>query len=458
MDKKPLITDFRILERILKPKEVRNIYYFKPIKGFSMDSRSIKKQQAYIAIKGKHHDGNKFIKSAVLKGANFVIAQNYIPTKPRVPFYIVDDTCQALAAIANYIREKKKPFVYGITGSIGKTTTKEMLSFLLEPYFKVLKNKKTENNLLGVGKTILCLQDEKVMILELGTNMKGEIRELAQISRPDIGIITFIKPVHLEGLGSLKGILKEKTSLLEGNPKIKAVLNSDDPYLAKVKNQNKIYWFGSNKGSNLWARLVKRADSNSLFLIQNKYKLTLPFHYEEFITNSLAAILGAHLLGIPLADLVGRMSSFCNWPAMRMQMQELNGFFILNDAYNANPYSLTKALESLRNYSFKKIAVIGDMLELGKKSIYYHKLLASSIIKNNIDYCLTIGDHTVHLSNRLKELGYPGAFHFSSHSSIARFISKKAERENPLKRYLIFLKGSRKMELEKVIDYLRPKT
>ena len=290
MGKKKLISDFRLLKNLLKPKEIRNIYHFKPIKGFSIDSRSIKKNQAYIAIKGKHHDGHKFIKRAVAKGATFVIGQKYVPTKPCVPFYIVDNTYDALAAIAAYIRKEKKPLVYGITGSIGKTTTKEMLSFLLEPYFKVLKNKKTENNLLGVGKTILSLQEERVVVLELGTNSQGEIKTLSQVSKPDIGIITFIKPVHLEGLKSLEGILKEKASLLGVNPQIKAVLNSDDPYLAKVKVPNKIYWFSKNKRSDLYGRLIKREDGDSIFLIQNKYRLTLPLHYEEFITNSLAAM------------------------------------------------------------------------------------------------------------------------------------------------------------------------
>jgi len=456
MDKKALITDFRVLERILKPKEAFNLYHFKPIKGFSIDSRSIKKYQAYIAIKGKYHDGHKFIKRAVAKGAAFIVAQKYIPTKPKVPFFIVNDTYQALAAIAAYIREKKNPIVYCITGSIGKTTTKEMLSFLLEPHFKVLKNKKTENNLLGVGKTILSLEDEEIIVLELGTSARGEIKMLAQISRPDIGIITFIKPVHLEGLGSLKGIFKEKTSLFGVDRKIKAILNRDDPYLAKVGNLNKIYWFGKRKNNDLWARLIKREGSDSVFLIQNKYKLTFPSHYEEFMANSLAAILGARLLGIPLTNLIAQMNNFSNWPAMRMQMQELNGFFILNDAYNANPYSLAKALAGLKKYSLKKIAVIGDMLELGKKSMYYHRSIAPSIIKNGFDYCLTLGEHALHLNDELKKSGYRRAVHFVSHQDIAHFINNKAKTAQQRKRYLIFLKGSRKMELEKVIDYLKP--
>ena len=456
MNKKPLISDFRILEKIVEPKQELNMYHFKPIKGFSIDSRTIEEGCTYIAIKGKHHDGHKFIKQAITKGAVFVIAQKYIPTKRKVPFFIVDDSYKALGVVANYIREKKKPFVYGITGSVGKTTTKDILSFLLSGHHKVLKNKKTENNLLGVAKTILALQDEKIVVLELGTNAKGEINTLSQISRPDIGIITFIKPVHLEGLGSLKGIYKEKTSLFEVNSKIKAVLNRDDPYLAKVKNRNKVYWFGKKSSNDLWARLVKRDSGGSIFLIQNKYKLTLPEQYEGFITNSLAAILAARLLGIDLADLIERMNSFNNWPPMRMQSQELNGFSIINDAYNANPYSIATALAGLKRSRLRKIAVLGDMLELGDKTIHYHRLLASSIIKNGFDYCLTLGEYSWYLYDQLKRGGYRKAHHFTSHKAIAQFINKRAGGLKARKRYLIFLKGSRKMELEKVIDYLKP--
>jgi len=457
MSKKALICDFRPLERVVQSKEGINMYHFKPIKGFSIDSRTIKEGQAYVAIKGKHHDGHKFIKQAVTKGAVFVIAQKYIPTKRKVPFFIVEDSYKALGAVANYIREKKKPFVYGITGSVGKTTTKDILSFLLSGRHKVLKNKKTENNLLGVAKTILALQDEKVVVLELGTNARGEINTLSQISRPDIGIITFIKPVHLEGLGSLKGIYKEKPSLFEVNSKIKAVLNRDDPYLAKVKNCNKVYWFGKKNSNDLWARLVKRDNGGSVFLIQNKYKLILPEQYESFIANSLAAILGARLLGISLADLIKRMNDFNGWPPMRMQSHQVSGLSIINDAYNANPYSITTALAGLKRSRLKKIAVLGDMLELGDKSVYYHQSLASSIIKNGFDYCLTFGEHAKHLHEQLKKSGYRKAHHFTSHKAIAQFINKRAGGLKERKRYLIFLKGSRKMELEKVIDYLKPK-
>lgn len=449
MDKEVLITNFKQLERLLKPYWMRNLYYFKPIKGFSLDSRSIENGQAFIALRGKFQDGHKFISEAVDKGASLVVAQRGIPGNFKIPFFLVDDTYEALKQIVYYIRKKKNPYVYGITGSVGKTTTKEMLSFLLQPAAKVLKNYKTENNLLGVGKTILSLRDEEVLILELGTNSCGEIKTLGGISYPDTGIVTFIKAVHLKGLKNLKGVFEEKISFLE-RPGIKAILNKDDFYLRKVNFCKKVYWFGKGKECDLYARFIKRDLKNSIFLIQDKFKLILPRQFEGFIANVQAAMLGASLYGLPLGELVERMNSYEYFSCGRMETVKLGGVTFINDAYNANPYSFKQALGVIRRYPFKKIAVVGDMLELGGKSIYYHKLLAYDIIKSKFDYCLTMGDYAFHLRERLKELGYRRVFHFFSHQEIARFIHGKAK-----KGWLIFLKGSRKMELEKVIDLLK---
>jgi len=459
-----IISDFKVLEKILKPEKIYNLYHFKPLRGFSLDSRSIAGDEAFVAIKGKHHDGHSFIKRAVAKGAGLIVAEKYIAVKPKVPFFVVEDSYQALKSIATYVRRKKKPFVFGITGSLGKTTTKEMLSFLISPHFKVLKNKGTENNLLGVAKTCFSLRDEETMILELGTSMKGEIESLAEIANPDVGIITFVKPAHLEGLGSLREVFDEKVSLFKANPKMKAILNRDDPYLSKICRPNRIYWFGrrshplgdKEKNNHLFARLTGRCRGNSTFLIQDKYELSLPSYCERFISNALAAMLGAKILGLPLKELVERIRDFKIFLPLRMQTEKHKGFSILNDAYNASPHSLQTAFKSLKECPEKKIAVIGDMLELGRKSRYYHELLAGQIRRSKFDYCLTLGEHTQYLMRKLKGLGYKKAFHFPSHKAIGQFINKRIGRSlRSKKRYLIFLKGSRKMELEKVIKYLR---
>lgn len=451
-----IISDFKILERILKPNNIYNLYYFKSLKGFSLDSRSIVKGEAFVAIRGKHYNGHNFIKKAVAKGASLIIAEEYVAVTPKVPFYVVESTYQALRSIAVYIRKKKNPFVCAITGSLGKTTTKEMLSFLLSPYYKVLANQGTENNFLGVVKTIFSLQDHKMLILELGTNKKGEIKDLTGIAAPNLGLITFIKPVHLEGLENLKGVFNEKISLFEGNPKMKVVLNHDDPYLAKISGSGKIYWFGKNRNNHLFVRLKKGAGRNPIFLIQDKYELILSDHREGFIINAMAALLTAKIIGIPLKSLVERMNHFKNSLPLRMQADSIKGFFILNDAYNANPYSFQSAFESLKKCSLRKIAVVGDMLELGKKNRYYHELLAKQIMNAKVSYCLTLGENTLFLNKKLKSLGYKKAFHFLSQEAVAQFINKEIgiSFENR-KRYLIFLKGSRKMEVEKIIKYLK---
>ncbi len=451
-----MFRDFKILKRIIRPVKIYNLYHFKPLSGFSIDSRSIKKGEGFIAIKGKYHDGHGFIKQAVAKGAAFVVGEKYQRVSPRVPFFVVESSEEALEKLAAYIRKKKKPFVYGITGSVGKTTVKEILSFLLEPAFGVLKNKGTENNFLGVAKTLLRLRDEKVVILELGTNRQGEIARLARISVPDAGIITAIRPVHLEGLQDLNGVFKEKTALFEVNPGMQAVLNRNDPYLIRLKPRRRICWFGSRKGSDFTFRLKRRQAGKSFFLLQNQYDFGLPYYQEDFIVNFAAGICAARLLKLPLEKLIARARKFKSFSPLRREWREIKGFSVLNDAYNANPYALKQALKSLKSCPLKKIAVIGDMLELGRKGPDYHAALATAVIRNNFAYCITLGRLTPYLRERLKKLGYKKSFHFTSHRAAAGFINKVTGlTKESKKRYLIFLKGSRNMELEKVLTHLK---
>lgn len=444
-----LISDFKKLEKLLNPYKIYNLYNFKPISGFSIDSRSIKKGQAFIALRGKHRDGHDYLKEAVKNGASCIIAQKEMFKKCKVPFYLVDDTYKSLKTLCRFVREKKKPVVYAITGSVGKTTTKEMLAFLLKEYFSVSKNHKTENNILGVARAIFSLKDEKVLILEFGTNNPGEIKELAEMVYPDIGIVTFIKPVHLEGLKSLRGILEEKTSMFLVNPRMKGALNIDDVYLSKFNLCKRIYWFGKNKNSDLYAKILRSSTKQSVFLLQDKFEFILNSGFDGFIYNALAALSGALFLGLQVDKLISRLSSFHDFPSQRTELQEKKNFVFLNDAYNSNPYALCEALRLVRKFSLRKVAVIGDMLELGKKSVYYHKSLAHPLKKVEFDYVLTLGNNASYLKKALDDIGYKNAYHFESHKGIANFIEKNAEKGS-----LIFLKGSRAMQLEKVVEAL----
>jgi len=444
-----LISDFKKLERLLNPVKIYNLYNFTPISAFSMDSRSIKKGQAFIAVKGKLRDGHEFIKEAVKNGASCVVSQKDKAFNCKVPFYLVDDTYKALKDICRFIREKKNPVVYAITGSVGKTTTKEMLAFLLRDNFSVLKNYKTENNMFGVAKTLFSLRDEKILILELGTNNPGEIKELSEVVSPDIGIITFIKPVHLAGLKSLKGIFEEKISMIASNPGMKIVLNKDDACLNKISSRKNVYWFGKGSNCHLRARFKKGGTQQSVFILQDKLQFTLQSGFDGFIYNALAALLGASFLKIPLDKLIDKLCDFYDFPSQRMQIQKKNDFLFLNDAYNSNPYAFCEALRLVKKFSFRKIAVVADMLELGEKSEYYHKKLAQPLKSAGFDCVLTYGEQCLCLKEALGKIGYKNAYHFSSHNGIADFISKNVDKGS-----LIFLKGSRGMQLEKIIEAL----
>ena len=468
-----IFSELSILKCLLKPEGVYNRHNFRPFDTCSIDSRSIKKGQAFLAIKGKHKDGHDFIKEALQKGACCIIAQESSFSQEKAVFVKVKDSLSAMRILARYIRKKKRVFVYAVTGSLGKTTTKEMLAFLLESQGKVLKNKRTENNILGVAKTIFSLNDERIIILELGTNCPGEIEYLARVCLPDVGIITFVRPAHLEGLKSTKGILSEKLSLLKANPRMKVILNRDEPCLSGLwlpreakslfpgtdslagRNLRKAYWFGKDKSNDLFFRKIAASGENVVFIVQDKYRIKLPFWRQEFVYNIAAAVLAARLRGLNLEKLLKTMNGFDKFPPMRMEMKKAKGLRILNDAYNANPYSFKKSLEVLRMAPFKKIAVIGDMLELGHRSSYYHKSLAASIVKNRIDYCFFMGKYASKLKKELSRFGYNNAACCDSHSKVASGIFKIIKDENfDAKRCLIFLKGSRKMELEKVIGYL----
>ncbi len=444
------IASFKAIEKAIKPDKVYNSGYFRPVKGFSLDSRSIKKQEAFVALRGKHKDGHDFVKQAVSKGASLVVAAKYIKTNPTVTQFIAQDTYDSLRKIILFLRQRhKKATVLAVTGSLGKTATKEMLNFMLAPYKKTLKSKGTENNILGVAKTLFSYNNHDLMIFELGTNKKGELAELADLVKPDIGIITCIKAAHLEGLESVEQISKEKLSILKNQAKTTAVLNNNDPYLSKGKIKNKTYWFGKDKKNDLYYHFEKRKDNKVYFKILGKYDLILPLHWEYFIDNCLAALLGAHLLGLPYKDLVARLNSFKSFPSMRMEKTKINNYFIINDAYNASPDSFKKAILTLKHFRLPKVIVAADMLELGSKSAYYHRRLAFQILKSGCQYCLTLGDYTKITNRQLKILNYKNAFHFSSHEDIANFFKKRLN-----KKYLILLKGSRKMELEKIFKFL----
>lgn len=422
-----------------------------PVTGFSIDSRTINQGEGYIALKGIHCDGHDFVKEAIAKGAKLVIVEKDLDFISPVKVVKVPNTYQALSEIVRFYRKEKKTYLSAVTGSVGKTTTKEMIHFLFSQYTTVLKNQKTENNFLGVSKTLLSLKKEKVVILELGTNAPGEIKTLGLLSVPEVGVFTFIKPVHLQGLKNLQGVFKEKVSLREVNPKMKLVINSDDRFLKTLTQDKNVFTIGvNNKKSDLFANLLEQDKAKSVFLVDNKYRLQLNTPFPGFIYNALLALANVYLWGIEIKDLVEKLNGFSAFPDGRMQIKRYGNLSVLNDAYNANPYSFSQALKTLKAFSQPKVAFIGDMLELGSKSAYFHRRLADSVLTANFEFVITLGKKCLYLQKKLRDLGYNNVFHVAQHKEAAELIQTRCKD----KEYLLFLKGSRSMMLEKVLDYL----
>ena len=435
------------LVSIVNPQRVINPHLFTPPEGFSIDSRTIKKGEGFIALRGKHFNGHYFIPEAYHKQASLVIAEEESFLKDlRLSCLVVKDSYQAMEKIALYLRKKNNPQVVGIVGSVGKTTTKEMIYFILKDKFCVKKNEKTENNILGVCKTIFNLTNHQILILELGTNSQGEIKKLSTIALPDIGVVTFIKPTHLEGLGSLEGVFKEKTSLFTVRENIKGVLNRDDNFLRKVSFLKNVFWFGLKKQCHIYGQIVKTGLEESLFLVNNNFLLRLKTSAPFFIYNALAALSVGELLGIKLKDAVESLSEF-NFPPQRYEKVKIDKLIFINDCYNSNPYSLKEALKVLREYPLKKIAIIGDMLELGKKTAYYHKRISKDILKAGVDYLLIMGKYSLYLEKEIKKKGFKDVSYFSSYEGIVDFLKNLSSQE-----YLVFIKGSRSLKMERIIS------
>ena len=298
----------------------------------------------------------------------------------RVTFIEVQDTTKALGDIARFQRRKFNTPVIAVTGSNGKTTTKEMIAHILSRKFKVLKNEGTKNNQIGLPLTLLKLNSSyDIAVLEVGTNHFGEVDYLTKVCQPNMGIIINIGPSHLEYLGDLGGVFREKYKIIENleKPYI-AILNADDDLLKRkifIKSGKAIILgFGIKDHCDFSASGLRNFNDKIEFCVNQKYKFTLktPGYYN--IYNALAAIAVARIFGIAYKDIILRLNTF-DFPQSRLKFRELNSVKFIDDTYNSNPLSLRQALNVLANFrtTGRKIFVMGDMLELGsyKKSFHY---------------------------------------------------------------------------------------
>ena len=449
-------------------------------RAFSTDSRTMRRGGIFIALKGPNFDGHDFIAEAFRKGATGVIVSKHIrdtslreimqlrekcpghetPRRKKCPDHEthtciikVADTAKAYGAIARYHRMRFDIPLIAVTGSNGKTTTKEMIARILSRRFDVLKNDGTKNNHIGVPETLLALAEgTDVAVLELGMNRLGEIRYLAGIAQPSIGVITNIGPSHLEFLGSLGNVFKAKRELLERLPRgALAVINGDDPFLAKARAERlRLITFGLGPRNDFRATDL-RADRRGLaFRVNGRHQFRLNLLGVHNVYNALAAIaISAHFkMGFPAMRAALAPFAGC---AMRLTAQGVGDIVFLNDAYNSNPLSMRYALDALSDYETtgRRFIVAGDMLELGDKARPFHAQMGELVARSRVDYLLTIG----RLSNEMSRsairagMGPVRVRGCRTHADAARALKALAR-----PRDVVLVKGSRQMEMEKVIE------
>ena len=417
------------------------------IESYSKDTRTIKKNDCYIGIKGETFDGNLFWEDAKEKGACACLLDSFegkIEEKDPFTIILVSDTIAAIQALAHYVRIESHAKVVAITGSAGKTSTKDMIASVLEEKYKILKTPGNLNGQIGLPLNILAYKDEPVWVLEMGMNDFGQLKELSSIASPDVAVITNIGTAHIGILGSRENILKAKLEILEGmNDKGVLVLNGDNDLLKTVKTDLKQVTFGLESGNDIVATDIKMVGEKTICKIENN-EIEIPVMGEVFVYNALAAYAVGKLFSLTPEEIKNGIASF-QMSNNRMNTIKTAKFTIINDTYNANPDSVKSAIKTLGTFKNRKVAILGDMLELGENEIKYHQEIGE-FCNEKIDVLITIGVLSKNMFDKFTKEKY--------------YFKTNEEAETKLKDILkqddaILVKASHSMKLDTIVNFLK---
>lgn len=385
--------------------------------NFSKDTRTIEQGDIYIGIKGENFDGSKFWKQAIENGASGVIIQNIEITEEEKKQYkekaiiVVEDSLKALYEIAKFKRNMYDIPVIAITGSVGKTSTKDIVASVVSNKYKTLKTEGNNNNNIGLPLTILKLRDHEAMVIEMGMNHFREIALLTEIAKPTLSVITNIGTSHIGILGSRENILKAKLEILEGMKEPKIIINNDNDLLHKWYEENKekieIHTYGIEKQSEINAKDIEMNENSSRFSVSinnKKVEIEVPVGGEHFIYNALCATEVGKVLGLTEEQIKKGIKEF-KLTKKRMDIRTLqNGAILINDSYNASYESMSASINYLANHNgTRKIAVLGDMFELGEYSKELHEKVGETVAQKNIDILICSGDESQNIIKKVKE-------------------------------------------------------
>ncbi|MGH9351879.1 MAG: UDP-N-acetylmuramoyl-tripeptide--D-alanyl-D-alanine ligase [Terriglobia bacterium] len=439
-------------------------------RGYSIDSRSVQRGDLFFAIRGPRFDGHEFVAQALERGAvAAVVREGFEPANPEISSALirVNDPAQALQHLARAARHRWAGRLVGITGSTGKTTTKEMLAAVLESRFRVLKSEGNLNNHLGVPLTLLRLAPEtEVAVVEMGMSAPGEIASLASIAAPQTGIVTNVAPVHLEFFDSIDSIARAKRELIAHlQPPEVAVLNHDDDRVRGFREgfRGRVVTFGFTEGSDYRALRVRSSSTPgeenpaTEFEVQGPVDVgwfSIPLAGRHNVENALAAIACGSLFGISPAELRTALRSL-RLPGKRMEILRLPGnITVINDSYNSNPLAMERMIETLSSWpaAGQKIIVAGEMLELGLSSPEWHRHIGRECARAGIHGLIAVQGDASYFLEGAREAGLPANWmiFFPTAREAGRYCRSIVRSGD-----VVLVKGSRGVRLEDAIDALR---
>ena len=427
------------------------------VSGISIDTRTIQKGDLFVPFRGENANGHKFVEQAFAKGAGASLWLKDEPNAPEgVPLLFVDDSELALQAMARAYRAEHKAKFVGITGSNGKTSSKDILAGILSPFFKVQKTVGNFNNQLGLPITILQLdEDTDVAVLEMGMSGYGEIEFLTKLAQPHFAIITNIGEAHMQDLGSRAGIAKAKFEIVQGLAKDGVLFfDGDEPLLQSLVAATNLQAksFGLNESNYLYAKDIEETANGSRFTshgaLEGEFEISVLGKHQ--VKNTLGTMLIAKSLGLTDEDIRKALQQV-RLTDMRMQLVEgVNGTLFINDAYNAAPTSMNAAINFMQETTLRtdKWLILGDMLELGEQEQKFHEDLANSIDPTHFNCICLYGPRMKWLYTKLEGKYSPEKLVYSedNYEPIIQHITENADDNS-----IILLKGSRGMSLEKIL-------
>ena len=440
------------------------------IKEVKKDTREINNGDTYIGFKGEHNDGNLMYLDALKNGAQICIlekssVENRIKLDeiknnfPNSTIICVEKSIEAIQEIARYKRNLYNIPVIGITGSVGKTSTKDIIASVMSRKYNVLKTLGNYNNQIGLPLTVLRLKDEEAMIIEMGMNMLGEISNLTRIAKPTVAVITNVGTAHIGNLGSRENILKAKLEILDGLEKDGTlIINNDNDMLHKWYEETKhegykVITYGIENKSDFMPYDIILSENGSTYKIDidgKTYNVNVSVGGNHFVLNSLCSIAIGRLFKINMVDILEGIANF-ELTKRRMQVEKnKNDVTIINDCYNANYDSMKAALEYLGEINTsRKIAVLGDMLELGEFSKELHEKVGEEVKNNKVDILITVGNLAENIANKAMQEGMnkDNIFMCKSNREAVELINKLAKKGDA-----VLLKASNSLNFQEIFN------